>query len=49
MQQFDKVWLVWLLLVCIWNFGWPEIPPIADVVVAVGLSILAYQYKNYKK
>jgi len=48
-QQFDKVWLVWLLLVCIWNFGWPEIPPIADVVVAVGLSILAYQYKNYKK
>ena len=49
MQQFDKVWLVWLLLVCIWNFGWPEVPPIADVVVAVGLSILAYQYKNYKK
>jgi hypothetical protein len=48
-QQFDKVWLVWLLLVCIWNFGWPEVPPIADVVVAVGLSILAYQYKNYKK
>ncbi len=49
MQQFDKVWLVWLLLFCIWNFGWPEVPPIADVVVAVGLSILAYQYNNYKK
>jgi hypothetical protein len=48
-QQFDKVWLVWLLLVCIWNFGWPEVPPIADVVVAVGLSILAYKYNNYKK
>ena len=49
MQQFDTVWLIWLLLVCIWNFGWPEVPPIADVVVAVALSILAYQYKNYKK
>ena len=39
----------WILEFCIWNFGWPEVPPIADVVVAVALSILAYQYKNYKK
>jgi len=49
MKQFDSIWIVWLLLVCIWNFGWPEVPPIADVVVASGLSILAYQYKNHKK
>ena len=33
----------------IWNFGWLEVPPIADVVVAAGLSILAFQNKNYKK
>jgi len=49
MKQFDKVWFIWLLLVCIWNYGWPLVPPIADVLVAVILSILAYQYKNFKK
>ena len=49
MTQFDNVWLAWIVLVCIWNFGWPEVPPIADVLVAVILSILAFQYKKYKK
>ena len=49
MKQFDKVWIIWLVLVCIWNFGWPSVPPIADVVVAVILSIFAFQYKNYIK
>jgi hypothetical protein len=49
MKQFDSIWIVWLILVCIWNFGWPEVPPIADVVVAALLSILAFQYKNYMK
>jgi hypothetical protein len=49
MKQFDSIWIVWLILVCIWNFGWPTVPPIADVVVAALLSILAFQYKNYKK
>jgi hypothetical protein len=46
MRQFDSIWSVWLVLVIIWNFGWPAVPPIADVIVAAGLSILAYQYKN---
>ena len=49
MKQFDKVWIMWLVLVCIWNFGWSSAPPIADVVVAVILSIFAFQYKNYMK
>ncbi len=48
MNQFDKVWAGWLTLVIIWNFGWPSVPPIADVIVAVVLSILAYQYKKKK-
>ena len=44
MKQFDSIWIVWLILVCIWNFGWPKVPPIADVGVAAstfnfGLSI----------
>tara|TARA_B100000902_G_C26498004_1_gene522566 strand:- start:170 stop:319 length:150 start_codon:yes stop_codon:yes gene_type:complete len=49
MKQFDKVWIVWLILVCIWNFLWPTVPPIADVIAATILSILYYQIKNYKK
>ena len=48
MKQFNIVWFVWLILVTIWNFGWPSVPPIADILVAVGLSILVYQYKNRK-
>ena len=43
MKQFNKVWFLWLLLVCVWNFGWPEVKPIYDVLVAVLLSILIYQ------
>ena len=47
-KQFDTIWFIWLILVSIWNFGWPSVPPIADIFVAVALSILAYQYKNRK-
>jgi hypothetical protein len=43
MKQFNKVWFLWLLLVCVWNFGWPEVKPIYDVLVAVLLSILIYR------
>jgi hypothetical protein len=49
MKQFDKIWIIWLVLVCIWNFGWRSAPPIADVVAAIILSVFAFQYKNYMK
>ena len=49
MKQLDSSWIVWFILVCLWNFGWPKASPIADVVVAALLSILVFQYKNYKK
>ena len=49
MEQFNKVWFVWLALVCIWNYGWPTVDPIADVLVAAGLSILVYQYTRRSK
>lgn len=48
MQQFDGIWFVWLILVCIWNFVWPNVPAYADVLVAIILSILAFQYKIIK-
>jgi len=43
MKQFNKIWFIWLLLVCLWNYGWPEVKPIYDVIVAVLLSILIYR------
>ena len=33
-------WFVWLLLVILWNYGFPKAPPLQDVLVAVFLSIL---------
>ena len=49
MKDFDFLWFGWLVLVCIWNFVWPEVPPIADVLVAVVLSLGVITIKNKNK
>ena len=33
-------WIAWLILVILWNYGFPEATPLQDVLVAVFLSIL---------
>ena len=33
-------WFTWLILVILWNFGFPNATPLQDVLVAVFLSIL---------
>jgi len=33
-------WLVWLGLVCLWNYGFPKATPFEDVLIAAILSIL---------
>ena len=48
-KDFDFLWFGWLVLVCIWNFVWPEVPPIADVVVAVVLSLGVMTIKKRNK
>ena len=48
-KDFDFLWFGWLVLVCIWNFIWPEVPPFADVLVAVVLSLAVIIFKNIKK
>jgi undecaprenyl-diphosphatase len=48
-KDFDVLWFIWLVLVCIWNFVWPSVPPIADVLVAVVLSLGVIAIKNRKK
>ena len=48
-KDFDFLWFGWLVLVCIWNFVWPEVPAIADVLVAVVLSLGVITIKNKNK
>ena len=33
-------WLVWLVFVILWNYGFPNASPLQDVLVAVILSVL---------
>ena len=34
------VYIIWLIGVILWNFGFPEAKPIEDVIVAILLSFL---------
>ena len=39
--MFKKInWLAWLVLVILWNYGFPDATPLQDVLVAVILSVL---------
>ena len=39
--MFKKInWTIWLVLVILWNYGFPQATPFQDVIVAVFLSIL---------
>ena len=42
-----KIYVIWLLGVILWNFGFPNAVPIADVAVAVLLSFLSMGLKKY--
>ena len=44
-----KVYIIWLIGVIIWNFGFPNATPIADVIVAVLLSFLSMSLKKWLK
>ena len=45
-KDFDWLWFGWLALVVIWNFVWPEVPPIADVLAAIILSLAVIKIKK---
>ncbi len=32
-------WIIWFVLVILWNYGFPEATPFQDVLVAVILSL----------
>tara|TARA_B100001121_G_C18550004_1_gene554935 strand:- start:681 stop:821 length:141 start_codon:yes stop_codon:yes gene_type:complete len=44
-----KVFIIWLIGVILWNFGYPVASPIEDVVAAVILSIFSMYLKKFIK
>ncbi len=44
-----KIYIIWLIGVIAWNFGIPEATPIADVIVAIILSLISMGLKKYFK
>tara|TARA_B110000285_G_C15050424_1_gene576651 strand:- start:58 stop:198 length:141 start_codon:yes stop_codon:yes gene_type:complete len=44
-----KINLIWLIGVIIWNFGFPNAPPIADVTAAILLSLVSVSLKKWIK
>jgi hypothetical protein len=44
-----KIYVIWLLGVILWNFGFPNAAPIADVAIAIILSFLSIGLKKYFK
>jgi hypothetical protein len=44
-----KIYIIWLIGVIIWNFGFPNATPTADVIVAIVLSFLSMSVKKMVK
>ena len=42
-----KIYIIWLIGVILWNFGYPEATPILDVLSAIVLSLLSFGLKKY--
>ncbi len=45
-KKIDKIWILWVSLVCIWNFGWSKAPALADIIIAILLSIFVIKLKQ---
>ncbi|WP_440932143.1 hypothetical protein [Candidatus Pelagibacter sp.] len=41
-----NVFVVWLILVIGWNFGYPDATPLEDVIIAVLLSLFSIILKK---
>ena len=44
-----NVFVIWLVMVIAWNFGYPEASPLQDVIVAVILSFFSTFLKKLLK
>ena len=43
------IYIIWLIGVFAWNFGFPEATPLEDVLMAIALSFLSMGLKKYLK
>ena len=41
-----KIYIILLIVVIIWNFGYPAAKPIEDVIAAIILSLISYWLKK---
>ena len=48
MNKEMQIYLIWLVLVVLWNFGYPTALPIYDVAAAIFLSIIAKMLNSYR-
>ena len=44
-----KIFVIWLIMVIAWNFGFPNASPLEDVLIAVILSLLNIAMKKFLK
>jgi len=44
-----KIYIIWLIGIILWNFGYPAATPIEDVLAAVVLSFISFGLKKYLK
>lgn len=44
-----KVYIIWLIGVILWNFGYPLAKPMEDVLAAIILSFISIGLKKYLK
>ncbi len=44
-----KIYIIWLIGVILWNFGFPDAQPIEDVIMAILLSFVSMGIKKYFK
>ena len=44
-----KIYIIWLICIIIWNFGFPNATPIEDVIIAILLSFLSISLKKWLK
>tara|TARA_B100000029_G_scaffold508665_2_gene596086 strand:+ start:753 stop:896 length:144 start_codon:yes stop_codon:yes gene_type:complete len=42
-----KIYIIWLIGVIAWNFGYPGATPLLDVVAAIVLSFASMGLKKY--
>ncbi len=44
-----KVFIIWLVGVILWNFGYPTASPLEDVIAAIILTFISMYLKKFIK